>query len=171
MKSEPVTRKLLFIPVYLLLNFLYTGCSSGKQPSSAAAQQEISQAINNDRWVFTAYNVNPQYGRSRNVNGLYEVKCTKDKLIVSLPYFGRLYSGAGLMNNQSVLDFTSSDFSFDKQKGKNDGSVVTIKPNDYREVQSLVFTLFESGTAQLNVMLTNRSAISFTGIVGPLVAN
>lgn len=148
--------------------FLLPACSTGNEIDSAATKEEITQAINNDHWIFTAQNSNPQYGRSRGiVNGVYEVKFNKDTMIVNLPYFGRLYSGAGVLNNRGPLDFTTTDFSATKENSKA-GWVVTIKPKDQSEVQTLIFNLYETGTAQLNVTLTNRSPISYTGNVRPV---
>ncbi len=158
---------LSFLATIFLAGILFqTSCSSGKQVTTS--KEEILQAISGDNWMFTAQHANPQYGRSRNVNGVYEVKCTKDKLEVYLPYFGRSYSGGGAYTNQNPLDFKSSVFSLNKEEDKKGNRVVTIKPNDYNEVQSMVFTFYNTGNALLDVQLTNRSAISFTGIIAPL---
>ncbi len=71
------------------------------------------------------------------------------------------------MSTQSPLDFQSTNFTINKKENDKGRWDVVIKPNDYREVQSLTFTFFNNGSAQLNVQLTNRTPISFNGDVMP----
>ncbi|MEI9809454.1 MAG: DUF4251 domain-containing protein [Bacteroidota bacterium] len=114
------------------------------------------QAVTADQWIFNAYNSNPQYGRARSItNGVNEVRYGKDTLMVYLPYFGRLYSGTDVLNNRGPLDFTSTDFSTTKENG-NSGWVITIKPKDQSQVQSMVFSrgkfsLYQDLTVQENL--------------------
>ncbi len=159
-----------FLYVSLLTIFVllcFTGCSPGKEVSTAS-KEEIAQAIGVDAWKFTALFVNPQYGRSRNVNGSYLVKFNREKMEVYLPYFGRAYGGADVMSGRSPLDFTTTDFSFEKEQDRKGAWVITIKPKDYSEVQIFLFTLEGNGRAELNIQLTNRSPISFRGIIDPV---
>lgn len=155
------------IASFLVSCFLLAGivaCSGSKQAGSSAASADIIQAISNDNWVFTANNVLPQGSRSRFVNGVYQAKCSKDTLVVSLPYFGRAFSGG--ITTDNPMNFRSVDFSLEKSEAKNGAHVVTIKPRDNREIQSLSFNFYDNGSAQLSVLLTNRSPISYTGTVG-----
>lgn len=139
-------------------------CSGSKQSASSATSVDIVQAITSDNWVFTANNVLPQSSRSRPVNGLYQAKCSKDTLVVSLPYFGRAFSTG--ISTDNPMNFRSTDFSLEKTEAKNGAHVVTIKPRDAREIQSLTFNFYDNGSAQLSVLLTNRSPISYNGNVG-----
>jgi hypothetical protein len=95
------------------------------------------------------------------------VYCSSDTVLVYLPYFGRSYSAAAAMNGKGPLDFQTTSFSFTKQQNKKGGWDINIKPKDNGEIQSLSFTLYDNGSAQLNVLLTNRSPISFSGTVSP----
>jgi len=156
--------------VYFLFPFLFfllLACSPANKVSSTATKEEITQAINSDNWVFTAYNSNPQFGRSRGgLTGINEVKYRKDTMTVYLPYFGRLYSGSEVLDNRGPLDFTTTHFEVTKENKKG-GWVITVKPKDHSPVQSMVFNLYETGNAQLNVTLTNRSPISYAGTTSP----
>ena len=145
------------------------GCTSTKQAEAVtgASPEQVAQAIQENRWIFRTNRVMPQSGRTRNVTGLYEVRSTADTIVVFLPYFGRAYSGAATMNTQSPLDFRTTDFSIDKKEEKNGSWEVVVKPKDNREIQSMAFSFFTNGSAQLNVLLTNRSPISFSGTVMP----
>ena len=149
---------------FLILVF-FTASSFVKQSYSPFIQDEITQAINNDRWDFTAEYAQPFSGQRRIITGSYYVQCRKDTLIVALPYYGRLNSAAGA-SNQDPLDFKSTDFKLTKEKRKKGGWNVTIKPSN-SEVQSMNFTFFDNGTAQANFTMTNRSAIDFSGKIAP----
>lgn len=154
--------------ILVMVSGLYS-CSSTKHTDVvvSASKEETTQAINNDRWIFVVNQIMPQNGRSRTATSRYDVRSSKDTLRVQLPYFGRAYSGAAVMENTSPLDFTSTDFDRTRDEGNNGKWNITIKPKDNREVQSLNFTLYDNGSAQLNVLLTNRSPISFSGSVMP----
>ena len=123
---------------YGLLFTLFIACSPAKQISAPATQEEITQAINNDHWNFTADYAMPSYGRSRSLTSGYTVTCRKDSLNVALPYFGRLNSPAGALNG-NPLEFQSTDFKLTKENKKGGGWIVTIKSAN-PEVQSMVFT-------------------------------
>jgi len=162
--SAIVLRSLVI--AFVAISTIY-GCSSAKHSNAdaSASKEETTQAINSDRWVFVVNQVMPQTGRSRAATSRYDVRNYKDTVVVQLPYFGRAYSGAAIMDNTSPLNFTSTDFDRVKDEGNNGKWNITIKPKDNREVQSLNFTLYDNGSAQLNVQLTNRSPISFSGYV------
>lgn len=153
------------LTIFVLL--CLTGCSPGKEVSTAS-REEITLAIGTDVWKFTALFMNPQYGRSGNVNGSYLVKFDRKRMEVYLPYFGRAYGGADVLSSRSPLDFTTTDFSFEKEQDKKGAWVITIKPKNYSEVQIFIFTLQGNGSAELNVQLTNRSPVSFRGIIDPI---
>lgn len=146
--------------------FILSGCSSAKQATGTASSEEIEQAIAADNWIFVADRALPQRGRSRNLTGQYEVRCSKDTITAYLPYFGRAYSGP-VMETRSPLDFKTTDFTISKEQNDKGRWNIKVIPKDYREVQSFDFTLFSNGSAQLNVQLTSRSPISFNGSVKP----
>ena len=148
--------------------YCLTACTTTKHPEVVGASEgDIQQAIAGDRWIFVANQAMPQSGRSRILNTRYTVLCKKDSVISALPYFGRAYT-APIGETTSPLDFTSTDFTLTKNEGNKGRWNITIKPNDHREVQSYTFTLFTNGSAQMNVQMNSRSAISFSGSVAPV---
>ena len=158
-------KQLIILAGYFLLLTFFSACSSGNQINTVFSQDEISQAINNDRWDFSADYAMPTYGCSRNITGSYYVKCRKDTLIVALPYFGKVNSPIGI-NSGNPLDFQTTDFKLTKEDKKGGGWLVTIKPSN-SEVQSVSFTFFDNGSAQANFIMTNRSGINFSGKLAP----
>ena len=158
-------KHLILLTGCFLIVVLFIASSFVRQVPSTAAQDEIAQAINNNRWDFKADYAYPTSGRSRNITGVYFVHCRKDTLIVALPYYGKLNSAAGA-TNENPLDFKSTDFKLTKEVRKKGGWLVTInKPNP--EVQSMSFTFFDNGTARVYFTMTNRSGIDFAGKVAP----
>lgn len=146
-----------------LILIVITAFNPGKKTKPIFSQEDLRQAIINDRWDFTADHAQPSYGRSRSIMGSYFVQCRKDSLIVSLPYYGKLNSTAGATND-NPLDFKSTNSKIEKQEKKKGKWIVEIKPA-YSEVQSISFTFFDNGSAQANFIMTNRSGISFSGKV------
>ena len=122
-------KQLILLTGCFLMLVFFTASSFIRQVSSPFLQDEIAQAINNDRWDFTAEYAQPLSGQRRYITGSYYVHCRKDTLIVALPYYGRLNSAAGA-SNQDPLDFKSTDFKITKEKRKKGGWLVTIKPSN-----------------------------------------
>ena len=163
--KQIINKQLIVVTGCFLILVFFTASSFIGQVPSPVTQDEIAQAINNDRWDFTAEYAQPVSGQRRYITGSYYVQCRKDTLIVALPYFGRLNSAAGA-TNQDPLNFKSTDFKLTKEKRKKGGWLVTIKASN-SEVQSMNFTFFDNGTAQANFIMTNRSGIDFSGKVAP----
>ena len=164
MKRIKNKQLILLAGCFLMLVF-FTLSSFVRQASSPFIQDEIAQAINNDRWDFTAEHAQPVSGQRRYITGSYYVQCRKDTLIVSLPYYGRLNSAAGA-SNENPLDFKSTDFKLTKEVRKKGGWLVTIN-NPNPEVQTMSFTFFDNGTARVYLTMTNRSGIEFSGKLAP----
>ena len=148
----------------LIISLVFYSCSSSKTVNEPA-NTTVAAAIDSNNWVFTALQVRPQTGRSGMVNGVYTVAYTPGKLNVYLPYFGRAYGNADLLSNKSPLDFILTDFTANKEQEKTNRWRIVFKPADQKDIQSLSFVLFTNGTASVDIILTNRSPISFTGTV------
>jgi hypothetical protein len=163
----PNKRHLIFdlLVQVILFSVLMAGCGSAKETATPGVfnNPALQQAITDNEWLYTANDVQPQSGRSRIVNGTYTVQASGQKLVVYLPYIGRSFSGAAAYSNQNPLGFETTNFEITKTQNKKGAWLVTIKPNDYKEVQTMIFTFFDNGTARLQVTLTNRSAISYNG--------
>ena len=158
-------KQLTLLASYFLMLVFFITSSFGRPSSLPDTQDELAQAINNDRWDFTAEYAHPASGQRRYITGSNYVQCRKDTLIVSLPYYGRLNSAAGA-TNENPLDFTSTDFKLTKEVRKKGGWMVTIN-NPHSEVRSMSFTFFDNGNAQANFIMTNRTGIDFSGKVVP----
>jgi len=166
MKYSNTSIAMRFFVYALPVIFLFAACTSTKQAAAIIppSQEALDSAVAANKWIFNASQAIPQRGRSRMLTGSNQLKCSGDTVTAYLPYFGQAYS-AVIGETKSPLDFKSTDFAITKQKGSKGRWNIVIKPNDYREVQTLSFTFFSTGSAQLNVQMTNRSSINFNGSV------
>ena len=155
------------IVLVVCFSLLHISCTSGNKISSAATPAEIETAIQSDHWIFSAQRATGDAGRSRQLTTDYTVALRGDTMVSYLPYFGRAYAGSAGLETKSVLDFTSVDCKLNKEINKKGATVIIIKPADYSDVQSYTFTIFSNGRADLNVLLTSRSPISFSGSISP----
>ena len=162
MKTNTTTLRSSFI-LFITTAILLSACSTTK--NTPESMQALTRAIDSSKWKFTATQVMPQYGQSGPANGTYDVSLNTDQLTVYLPYFGRAFSGVNGYSGKGPLDFSSTNFSINKEKNKKGAWLITIKPADNNEVQSMTFTFYNNGSANLNVTLNNRTPISFSGTV------
>ncbi|MBW7889888.1 MAG: DUF4251 domain-containing protein [Chitinophagaceae bacterium] len=162
-------KQLYFVPVsiilYIAIVFFTTGCSATRSLADVSPEA-IGKAIESDNWIFSANQAYPQRGRSVNLTGIYEVLSRKDTVTSHLPYYGRAYT-AQIGQTTSPLDFMTTDFDLGKTRNDKGKWTINIKPKDNREIQSFDFVLYENGSARLNVLMTNRSPINFSGSVRP----
>jgi hypothetical protein len=103
-------------------------------------------------------------GAARYLTSRYDVVVKKDTVNCYLPFFGRAFQ-APMDPSKGGIQFRSTNFSYTVTPKNNNQWDVTIKPNDYGDVQQLYFNIFSNGTASLNVVNTHRDPISFTGHV------
>ena len=120
--------------------------------------------VDSQHFVFVAQSVIPLRGRFRNLTSLYDVSISKDTMVSYLPYFGRAYS-APINPSDAGLDFTSTNFLYSVTPHKKSGWDVVIKPKDKMEIQQYLFTIYDNGSASLNVISTSRDPISFNGYI------
>lgn len=161
-------KQLITIAVCLAGIFWAAGCSTPKE-FVQLGPADVSNLMSGKSFIFIAQRMNPMSGPQKPLTSYYDVVVSKDTVNSFLPYFGRSYVGI-INTSESPLQFISTNFSYKVSEGKN-GWEVAIAPNDRREIQSLNFTVFNNGSATLNVTSTNREAISFSGYVQPRSAN
>lgn len=163
MKTKFIQSFMKFSAIAIILSLFFYQCSSSKKSVSLNAD-DVKNMVNNKDFIFVAERVNPLRGRSRSLTSEYDVTVKKDSLVSYLPYFGRAYQ-APLNPSEGGIQFTFTNFSYDVNPAKNNSWNVVIKPKDYQEVQQFSFSIFDNGSATLNVTNTNKDPISFYGHV------
>jgi Domain of unknown function (DUF4251) len=148
--------------------FLITGLFFSLAGASLKAQDKDTafnrQIIESQNYIFKAQSVSPMRGGPRHLTSDYDLAVRKDSIISWLPYFGRAYS-APINSSQGALEFTSTKFQYQLEKGKKHSWEITINPKDQTEVRELTLTVFDNGSALLRVNSINREAISFNGYI------
>ncbi len=142
--------------------------SAGLLSFSFAEAQETNEAVLktmlvSKMFVFKAQSAWPLQGTVVQLNAGFDMKVLGDSINTYLPYFGRAYT-AGYTNSGGI-NFTSTRFEYklkDKSKG---GWEIAIKPADAKDVTGLLYSISTNGFATLQVVSTNRQAISFYGII------
>ncbi|MEO6546734.1 MAG: DUF4251 domain-containing protein [Ferruginibacter sp.] len=157
------TLRNILVPVFLLACII-NGQVTNAQKTPSAKQISIRNAVDSQQFVFKAQYASPAGGRQRFLTSEYVVMVSKDTVLSDLPFFGRAYS-APLDPTDAGIKFTSSDFYYDRSIRKKGGWIITIKPKDTRDVQQLTLTIFDNGSASLQVLSNNRQPISFSGTV------
>jgi hypothetical protein len=135
-----------------------------KADKKAAEAALITKIITGQNYLFTAQSVTPMGGRFRQLTTEYTVKVSKDTVISDLPYFGRSYS-ADIGSSEGGIHFTSTNFEYQITERKKGGWDITIKFKDVKDAQQFSFSVFDSGSASLQVTSTNKQPISFNGYV------
>jgi len=149
----------------LLMVLISYGCETTNRTTATTETENVGNISQGSDWVFTANTAIPQKGSTRQLSIGFNVTLNQKKLVVYLPYYGQAYTGADLFSGKGPLDFTSTDFTIERTAAKKGGWNISIKPRDYKEVQSMEFTFYDNGTAYLNVSMQNRSSINFNGTV------
>lgn len=135
-------------------------CTSSKKMTSLEPS-DISAMVEAHQFHFIAEKMNPLRGPQRLLNSYYDLLISKDTLKSFLPYFGRAFI-APIDPTQGGLRFTSYKFSYDYSQNKKAWDV-TIVPKDVTQITKLYFTIFDNGTATLQVNSINLDPISFQG--------
>ena len=133
------------------------------QDTSLTKESQVSQWIQGKTYTFVAQSVMPVSGPVRQLTSEYTLTIAGDTTDSYLPYFGRSYSPP--ISNEGGIKFTSTSSTYEISPRKKDGWNISIKPTDVRDIQRLQLTVFENGTASLQVTSANRQAISFNGYI------
>lgn len=151
--------------IIILFAYVFNGNAQDSKADKKAAQAAlITKIVTEQNYKFTAQSVTPMGGRYRQLTTDYNVKVSKDTVTSDLPYFGRSYS-ADIGSTEGGIHFTATDFEYQVTERKKGGWDIIIKPKDVKDVQQLSLTVFDSGSASLQVTSTNRQPISFNGYV------
>lgn len=160
MKTKLLSITRLFAMSIIASVLFYQCSSSGKNVS--VDKDEVNTMINNKEFIFVADRVNPLRGRSRHLTSEYDVTVKNDSLVSYLPYFGRAYQ-APMNPSEGGIQFTSTNFSYEVSAKNKNGWQVVIRPKDQSGVQEFFFTIFDNGSATLNVTSTHKDPIVFSG--------
>ncbi len=99
-----------------------------------------------------------------NLDYGYTLQIKKDEVKAELPYFGRMYT-ANMDPSKNSYRFTSKDFTFTENDGKNGSLMYNIVTKDLSNNAQLSLQVFKSGKAYLSVSSNDRQPISYDGYI------
>lgn len=156
-------KKMLAIAV-LAVVLLASGKAVMAQKNGSVNQLAIKNAVDSQHYIFVARFANPMLGGQRYLTPDFSLAVSPDSVVSFLPYFGVAYQ-APINPAEGGIKFTSTSFDYSIKTGKRQSWQVSIKPKDAPDVQQLTLTIFNGGEATLQVISSNKQAISFNGYV------
>lgn len=160
-------KKVLICVACILTSCLLLGLTLGHtQDSSHVAQkaETIGSMLEKKQYTFKAQSVTPMSGRFRQLTSEYDLQVSPDKVVSFLPYFGRAFNAVPGASNGG-LQFTATNFTHTVQQGKKGKWIITLKFKDAADVNQMMLTAYDNGTASLQVTSNNRDPISFNGYI------
>ncbi|MCD8173718.1 MAG: DUF4251 domain-containing protein [Alistipes sp.] len=143
---------------------LAAGCSSSNHyPSLTRNQTEkmVGDNILLRRYTIDVNRAVPLGGRSINLTSPYTLEIKGDSVYSHLPYYGRAYSVPYGGGKGMIFSFTVSDYS--ATPGRKGETVVKFTTRTQEDRHQFTVTLWPNGSADINVLPTNRQAINYTG--------
>lgn len=168
-----------YISIIFVFGFLmiFQNCSSQTQPDA----KSVEALINSNDFSFHAERATPTNYDVINVmnslpnttstrildlsGGNYSIDLRKDKLDVTLPYFGRVFNPSYGNSSQNSYRFTSKDFVVTQSQGRKGKSIVKIKVKDQSTVDEITIEVFKNGKAFTSVRSNDRQPISYDGYI------
>jgi len=150
----------------------------------AMKEADVKKLLDSRRFVFQAQYANPLGGGVTTLNGRlfnlspdgtghiylnynYDLKIRPDSVIAYLPYYGRAQFDAGYSSNSNDngVMFKSTKFGYTSKVNKKGITTIVITPQDAKYNRRLTLSVSPEGYANLSVIITNRSAISYDGYI------
>ncbi|MGA9211089.1 DUF4251 domain-containing protein [Kaistella sp.] len=168
-------KKLTKIFIAVLTLTLALSCST----QSNIAPANITSLLQSNEFTFVAEHANPNNldviniinslpngssSQMLNLDSGYTIEIRKDKLEVTLPYFGRMYT-SNMDPSKNSFRFTSKDFTINKKDGKKGSSIFTIITNDQQNIRTINMQVFTNGKAYVSIDSNDRQPISYDGYI------
>lgn len=143
-------------------SFIIASATAAMAQKLAAA--EVKDMVNNKTYVFEAETARPTAGGIRHLTPGYTLKVNGDSLSADLPYYGKSYTAP--MNPSDVgIKVTTTDFDYKVTNGKKNSYEILIKARDKAYNSEFNLTVYDNGTAYLQVSSPDRQSISFNGYI------
>lgn len=125
----------------------------------------IQNSIDARQYIFVAQTATPLRGGGlRQLTSSYDLRVSKDTVVSNLPYFGRAYV-APMNPAEGGLNFTSLSSAYAVKMKKKGTREITINTKSADDTQRMLLTVFDNGSASLQVTSNNRDPITFSGYV------
>ncbi len=144
----------------LLIPYLNSGFTQSRK-------QPVEVLLKSKQFLFVPASVNPLSGRTRYLDGYFDLKVKNDSLVSYLPYFGRT-TMAPIGSDDTGMRFTSTEFTYSYKPGKKGSYNVVIQVKDNANSNKFYLTVYNNYTALLVASSNFRDQISFRGDIREL---
>jgi hypothetical protein len=146
----------------LVLTGLTAGSALSAQDKKEERREAVHQLVTSKNYEIEVNLAQPLSGHSINLTTPYSLTVRGDSVISYLPYYGRAYSvpyggGKGLNFSAPVSNYRMTP---NAKKGSYRISFTTKSDEDTYQFR---LTVFDSGSASVDVSMQNRQSISFQG--------
>lgn len=155
---------------------LFQSCTS----QNYLDQNTVNQLVESSNFTFMAQRASPSNFDVINVmNSLpgsttsrvmdlsygYTITFKDKEMTVTLPYYGRNFTGGSTYGNDNSFRFTSKDYTVSHTAGKKNKILLQVKPNDVRNINMIYFDISPNGKAYVSVNANDRTPISYDGYI------
>ena len=148
---------------FLFVISIIASCAAAATAQKLTAA-EVKDLVNNKKYTFEAETARPTAGGQKHLTPGYSMKLNDDSLFAYLPYYGRSYTAP--MDPADVgINVTTTDFDYKISEGKKNSYEILMKPKDKVYNAEFDLTVYDNGTAYLQVSQPDRQPISFTGYI------
>lgn len=154
-----------------LIVALLSACAVSEQAKmERAARKEllakqVREGIENRHFTIDVRMAHPLRGRPLQLSSPYDLEVKGDTIVSYLPYFGRAYYvpyGGG-----KGLNFVGKITSYEVAQGRKGEYLISMGVDNEEDNLLYLVTLFDSGSATVDVASKNRDRIYFTGDFNP----
>lgn len=151
--------------VIILISFITAWAAGVKAQNLTAA--EVKDLVDNKTYSFEAETARPTSGSMKHLTPGYTLRLNGDSLAAHLPYFGKSYTAP--MNTADVgINVVTTDFDYKASEGKKNSYEVFLKPKNKVYNAEFNLTIYDDGTAYLQVNSPDRQPISYNGYIKAL---
>ena len=115
-------------------------------------------------WTMVAQSITPMRGGLRQLTSYYDLRVSNDSAISNLPYFGRAYI-APMNPAEGGLNFSSLLSGYQIKTGKKGRRDISFSTKSSDDTQRMQLTVYNDGTASLQVISNNRDPVTFSGFI------
>jgi len=162
---KPIKYIFILLIAFTTINTAFAQTTPSKADKKKAKQDAVKALVESQHYTFIAQYANPLGGGHRYLTSDYDLRIRKDSLIAYLPYFGRAYFDVPYNANDGGIKFTSTKFTYTATAKKKGGWDVVIKPSDAKYIETINLYISADGYTNAQFTITNKSAISFDGIL------
>jgi len=155
---------LLFLAIVLVLVSCATSgeTAARKKMEKQEMARKVNEAITNRHFKVNVNMVLPMGGSPISPSTLYSVTIAGDSINSYLPYFGRAYDipyggGKGLNFEGTIGQYSHG---VNARKGEHQ---VTLYVENEEDIYRYDFSIFDNGSASIDVIARKRNPISYTG--------